>query len=70
MDKKGTAIPIKFWLGLQDEIQEWANKEGIPFALAVNKLCDLGLYHSSYKFPFHKSKFTTNSEEEEENNGI
>ncbi len=71
MDKKGTAIPIKFWAGLQDEIERWASEHGgIPFSLAVNQLCDLALFHSSYKFPFHKPKYSTTSLNEEEENGI
>ncbi len=71
MDKKGSAIPIKFWNGLQDAIEQWATEHGgIPFTLAVNQLCDLALFHSSYKFPFHKSKYTTGLPEEEEENGI
>ncbi len=67
MDKKGNAIPIKFWGGLQDAIEQWATEHGgIPFTTAVNQLCDLALFHSSYKFPFHKSKFTNFSDESEE----
>jgi len=69
MDKKGRAIPIKLWIGLETDIQAWAEKEGLPFSTAVNHLLDRGLYHSSYKFPFHKPRFTTTVDEEEENNG-
>ncbi len=70
MDKKTDSKPIKFWGGLEDAIREWATSHGqVSFTNAVNQLCDLGLYHSSYKFPFHKPKYTENSEETEENNG-
>jgi hypothetical protein len=66
MDKKGDAVPIKFWLGLEDEIRQWARSQSTPvnFQQAVNSLIDRGLYFSSYHFPHFKMKFTINDEEE------
>ncbi len=60
---------IKFWIGLENAIIEWAAKEGIPFTTAVNHLCDRGLHQTSYKFPFHKPKYMPVAEEIEANDG-
>ena len=69
MDKKGNATPLRFWNGLEDAIHEQANVEGRSFVEMVNHLCDRGLHVSSYKFPFHKPKSISFSEESEENSG-
>lgn len=63
MDKKGNPRPIKFWNGLEDEIESHALKEGRNFTEMVNHLCDRALYSSNYSFPFHKSKFNPGLEE-------
>ncbi len=67
MDKKGNPVGVRFWNGLEDAIKEQAVIEGRSFIEMVNHLCDRGLHHSSYKFPFHKSKFTPILDEEEDN---
>jgi hypothetical protein len=69
MDKRGNPTPLRFWNGLEDAIHHQALIEGRSFAEMVNHLCDRGLYFSDYKFPFHKPKFISFSEEGEENNG-
>ena len=71
MTEKKSESPdsIKFWPGLKEAIKQYAASNGIPFATAVNHLCDRGLYQAGYKFPFHKPKFTTAGNENEENGG-
>lgn len=70
VEKKGDSKPIKFWPGLEDAIKEAAFANGdIGFSKMVCLLCDEALYYRHYKFPFHKPKFSTNGDEEEENGG-
>ena len=69
MDKRGDAVPMRFWLGFKEEVENWAASNGMPFQLAVNHLLDRGLYFSSYRFPHHHLKFTLDEDENQETNG-
>ena len=59
MDKRGEAIPVRFFIGLEDDINKWARSQPYPvnFQLAVNLLIDRGLYSFSYHFPHFKQRF-------------
>jgi len=76
MDKRGDAIPIKLYGGLEDDIRRWMESESrsknipINFQTAVNLLIDRGLYHSSYQFPHFKMRFTMPDDDNQEQNGI
>lgn len=64
--KEEQPTSIKFRPGLKRDIKKWAWEHGdLSFSDAVGQLLDLGLYHSSYKFPFAKPEFTTNHDENE-----
>ncbi len=68
-EKLGEARPIRFEPGLWDDICQLASRLERDPSWVVRRLCDESLYHRSYKFPFHKEKYTLNSTGNEGNDG-